>query len=267
MSGHAADFTGGIPQHYDRYLGPVLFTDYASDIAQRTVMAGPRRVLELAAGTGIVTRRLRDLLPTGAHITATDLNPPMLAVARTKFQPGERVDFRQADATALPFPDNAFDAVVCQFGMMFFPDKDKSFPEVYRVLATGGRYLFNVWDPSRGFHPTTEVVSTFFPDDPPQFYKVPFSYHRIDPIKDSLEAAGFLDLKFTVLTLEKEIGSADDFARGLIHGNPIVDEIRKRGGVDPDHVVNALTVALHQQYGVDPAPMTLQAIIVESTKK
>jgi ubiquinone/menaquinone biosynthesis C-methylase UbiE len=120
MSGHAADFTGGIPQYYDRYLGPVLFADYASDIAQRTVMVGPRRVLELAAGTGIVTRRLRDLLPTGMHITATDLNPPMLAVARTKFQPGEQVDFRQADATALPFPDNAFDAVVCQFGIMFF---------------------------------------------------------------------------------------------------------------------------------------------------
>jgi hypothetical protein len=108
---------------------------------------------------------------------------------------------------------------------------------------------------------------TFFPDDPPRFYKVPFSYHRIDPIKASLEAAGFLDLKFTVLTLNKEIESANDFARGLIHGNPIVDEIRKRSGVHPDHVVNALTVALHQQYGVDPAPMTLQAIVVESTKK
>ena len=267
MSGHAADFTGSIPEYYDLYLGPVLFADYAADIAQRTAAACPAHVLELAAGTGIATRQLRNRLPTGARITATDLNPPMLAVARTKFQPEEQVEFRPADATALPFPDNTFDAVVCQFGVMFFPDKDKSFREVYRVLAPGGRYLFNVWDPSRGHHPTTEVVASFFLSDPPQFYKVPFSYHRIDPIKDSLEAAGFFDLKFTVLTFEKEIGNANAFARGLIHGNPFIDEIRKRGGADPDHVVDALTNALHEQYGEDPAPMTLQAIIVESTKR
>jgi SAM-dependent methyltransferase len=267
MSGHAADFTGGIPDYYDRYLGPVLFTDFADDIAQRTAAAGPARVLELAAGTGIVTRRLRDRLPADTHLTATDLNPSMLAVARTKFQPGEQVDFQQADATALPFPDGAFDAIVCQFGVMFFPDKNRSYREVHRVLAPNGRYLFNVWDPSRGLHPTTEVVASFFPVDPPQFYKVPFSYHRIDPIKDSLEAAGFIDLRIAVLTFEKEIVNAGSFARGLIHGNPIVDEIRKRGGVDPDRIVDALTVALRQQYGADPAPMTLQAIVIEATKR
>jgi SAM-dependent methyltransferase len=216
--------------------------------------------------TGIATRQLRNRLASGARITATDLNPPMLAIAQTKFQPEEHVDFRPADATALPFPDNAFDAVVCQFGMMFFPDKEASFREVHRVLAQGGRYLFNVRDPSRGLHPTTEVVANFFPSDPPQFYKVPFSYCRIDPIKDSLEAVGFSDLTFTVLTFEKEIGNAHAFARGLIHGNPIVDEIRKRGG-DPDKVVDALTEALRRQYGADPAPMTLQAIVIEATKR
>jgi ubiquinone/menaquinone biosynthesis C-methylase UbiE len=108
----------------------VLFADYAADIAQWTAAAGPARVLELAAGTGIATRQLRNRSPTGAGITATDLNLPMLAVARTKFQPEEQVDFCPADATALPFPDNAFDAVVGQFGVMFFPDKDKSFREV-----------------------------------------------------------------------------------------------------------------------------------------
>jgi ubiquinone/menaquinone biosynthesis C-methylase UbiE len=119
-------------------------------MAQRAAVSAPSRVLELAAGTGIVTRQLRDQLPVGTHLTATDLNPPMLALARAKFQPGEQVDFRQVDATILPFPDGTFDAVVCQFGVMFFPDKDKSYREVHRVLALGGRYLFNVWDASRG---------------------------------------------------------------------------------------------------------------------
>jgi ubiquinone/menaquinone biosynthesis C-methylase UbiE len=267
MSGHAADFSGGIPEHYDRHLGSVLFADYADDIAQRVAISAPARVLELAAGTGIVTRRLRDRLPVGTHLTATDLNPPMLAMASAKFQPGEQVDFQQADATALPFPDGAFDAVVCQFGIMFFSDKDKSYREVHRVLAPNGRYLFNVWNPSRGLHPTTEVVSSFFPSDPPQFYKVPFSYYRLDPIKESLEAAGFIDLRIAVITIEKEILDAGSFARGLIYGNPIVDEIRKRGGVTPDRVVDALKVALCKQFGDDPGRMTLQAIVIEATRR
>ena len=107
------------------------------------------RVLETAAGTGIVTRQLRDFLPPGGHVTATDLNAPMLEVARTKFRSGEQVEFQPADATALPFSDGAFEAVVCQFGVMFFPQKDTSYREVHRVLAPGRRYLFSVWDSHR----------------------------------------------------------------------------------------------------------------------
>ena len=123
---------------------PIVFVDFATDIAHRAAAWSPARVLETAAGTGVVTRQLRDLLPASAHLTATDLNPPMLEIARAKFRPDEQVDFRPADATALPFPDGNFDAVVCQFGVMFFPDKDKSYREIHRVLAPGGRYLFNV---------------------------------------------------------------------------------------------------------------------------
>src|SRR5262249_28598895 len=130
-------------------LGPMIFVDYAADIARRAAACSPARVLETAAGTGIVTRQLRDVLPPSAHVTATDLNAPMLEVARTKFRPSEAVDFRSADATALPFPDGAFDAVVCQFGVMFFPQKDTSYREVRRVLAPGGRYFFSVWDSHR----------------------------------------------------------------------------------------------------------------------
>jgi ubiquinone/menaquinone biosynthesis C-methylase UbiE len=135
VSGNAASFIGNIPEEYDRGLGPMIFVDYAADIAQRVASHAPARVLEMAAGTGIVTRRLRDLLPESTLLTATDLNPPMLNVARGKFRSDERADFQPADATNLPFLDGAFDAVVCQFGTMFFPDKDRSYREVYRVLA------------------------------------------------------------------------------------------------------------------------------------
>ena len=194
MSSYAGKYIGSTPQHYDEFLGPLIFVDYAADIAQRVAAGNPARVLETAAGTGIVTRKLRDLLPAEAHLTATDLNPPMLEIARTKFRPEEQVDFRPADATALPFPDSSFDAVVCQFGVMFFPDKDKSYREVHRVLAPGGRYLFSVWDShvyNKFGRIQHEVPGSFFPADPPQFYMVPFSYYQIDPIKESLIDAGF----------------------------------------------------------------------------
>src|SRR5712691_2873325 len=149
MSNDAASFIGSIPQHYDQGLGPMIFVDYAADIARRVASGHPTRVLETAAGTGIVTRKLRDALSKDARLTATDLNPPMLEVARAKFGAGEQVEFQPADAGALPFADASFDAVVCQFGLMFFPDKPKSYSEVFRVLAPGGRYVFSVWDSHR----------------------------------------------------------------------------------------------------------------------
>lgn len=127
MSDNQSAFVGSIPEHYDRNLGPIIFTDYAADIARRAAGGKPATVLETAAGTGIVTRALRDHLAAGIRLTATDLNEPMLDVARTKFRPGEQVEFQQADAMALPFADGSFDAVVCQFGVMFFPDKDQSY--------------------------------------------------------------------------------------------------------------------------------------------
>src|SRR5437868_6823127 len=133
MTNDAASFVGNIPENYERGLGPVVFADYAADVARRAAAGKPARVLETAAGTGIVTRQLRNILPATAHLTATDLNPPMLEMARAKFRPGEQVDFRPADATALPFPDGAFDAVVCQFGVMFFPDRDAAYRLVRRL--------------------------------------------------------------------------------------------------------------------------------------
>src|SRR4051812_6567043 len=137
MSDRAVDFTGSIPAFYDHGLGPVFFTDFADDIARRAAATAPLRVLELGAGTGIVTPCLRDILPLEAHLTATDLNPPMLEVASGKFHADEMVEFRPADATALPFTDSSFDVVVCQFGVMFFPDKDKGYREAHRVLVSG----------------------------------------------------------------------------------------------------------------------------------
>jgi ubiquinone/menaquinone biosynthesis C-methylase UbiE len=268
MTGDVAGFVGDIPQHYDQGLGPIIFVDYSADMARRVAACKPGRVLEIAAGTGIVTRVLRDVLPATAHLTATDLNPPMLEIARAKFRDGEAVDFKPADAMALPFADGSFDAVVCQFGVMFYPDKDKSYREALRVLSPGGHYLFSIWD-SHHYNPfgriTHQVAARFFPVDPPQFMNVPFAY-AFEPIKQSLIEAGFADITAAVVRREKEIPDAARFARGLVYGSPLIDQLRARGDTSPEQVVDVLVTEFHREFGFDPGRMALQAIMFSATK-
>ncbi len=268
LSEHA-DFIGNVPEYYERNLGPVIFSGPAADLARRVVSHKPERVLEIAAGTGLVTRLLRDLLPTGARLTATDINPPMLDVARTKFRPGEQVVLQPADASALPFPDGAFDAVVCQFGVMFFPDKAQSYREVHRVLAPGGRYLFNVWDSHR-HNPfgriTHELVQRLFPSDAPQFFRVPFGYHAIDPIKEALIEARLTDITVAVVRQETEVANLAAFAHGLVYGSPLAEQIKARGSIAPDRVLHALIEALRGEIGADPGCTLLQTIVFEAGK-
>jgi len=270
MSSDAAGFTGNIPQYYDQGLGPIIFAEYAADIARRVAAGSPARVLETAAGTGIVTRKLRDALPGNAQLTATDFNPPMLDIARAKFRPGEQVGFQPADAVALPFADGSFDAIVCQFGLMFFPDKEKSFVEASRVLAPGGRYVLSVWDSHR-YNPfgriAHAVASSFFPADPPQFYSVPFSCHQIDPIKEYLIAAGFHEIGIAVIRQVRELPDIANFARAAVYGNPLIDQVQARGGVDPERIVDALAQEFRREFGDGPGRMPVQAIVFSATKR
>jgi len=269
MTEQNAAFTGSIPEEYDKGLGPVLFQAYADRMARRAADYAPARVLETAAGTGMVTRRLRDLLAPASDLIATDLNDAMLDLARARFTDADRVGFRAADALALPFADGSFDMVVCQFGAMFFPDRDAGYREARRVLAPGGRFLFSVWDShayNRFAAIAHAVVGDLFAADPPQFYQVPFSCCEIDPIKRSLLAAGFGEIRIAVEPIEQPVQRLADFARGIVFGNPLVDQIRKRGGIEPDAVVAAVADALHREFGPDPARVSLQTISFDAVR-
>jgi SAM-dependent methyltransferase len=219
MSDDQAAFVGSIPERYDRNLGPIIFADYAADIARRAAAGKPAKVLETAAGTGIVTRALRDHLAADTRLTATDLNPPMLEVARTKFRPGEQVEFQQADAMALPFADGSFDTVVCQFGVMFFPDKRAAYREARRVLRPGGRFIFSVWDrlvENELSQIVNDVVAALFPEDPPGFLaRTPYAYYDIGAIRGELADAGFSSIAAETLQNFSCAASARDAVIGF----------------------------------------------------
>ena len=202
-------FSGSIPAAYDRYLGPILFQPYAEDLAARLAVNETGSVLELACGTGILTRVLRTHLPSKVKLIATDLNEPMFRQAAAKFGKNERVRWLEADACDLPFDDRKFDAVVCQFGIMFVPDKALAAREAYRVLKRDGLFLFNVWDAMRHNklgELAHRTITSYFENDPPTFYKVPFSYHNRAEIRRILKQAGFREIKTEVIA---KIGKAN----------------------------------------------------------
>ncbi|SNX61473.1 Methyltransferase domain-containing protein [Nitrosomonas ureae] len=253
---------------YDRDLGPVLFDRYGLDTARRIAEQSPRDVLEIAAGTGIVTRHLRNLLAKDAHLTAIDVSDSMMDLARTKFLPDEQVMFQNADATLLPFNDETFDTVVYQFGIMFF-DQATAFREVHRVLRRIGRYLFRVWDSER-YNPFASlsfgVLKQFFPSNPPRFLFDPVSCHQIDPLKEQLIHIGFDPIVISVQRHVYDIFDVSAFARALVY-SPVIFEIRDHGGVDPEEIVEALTAAFKKEYGSNPLRYPMQAILFETEKR
>ena len=262
-------FVGAVPENYDRHLGPVLFEPYAKDLVARLTLSAEASVLELACGTGIVTRRLRNHLPPTAELIATDLNEAMFRYGAAKFGPGEKVKWQQADATELPFTDERFDAVACQFGLMFFPDKERAACEIYRILKPGGVFHFNVWDAIElnDLANTAHLIITkFFPDNPPTFYQVPFSFYDRESIRSLLTGTGFTQIQLTDLSLPAVSGSADDVAHGLLHGNPVISAINERNEAPVEEVEAALAAAIASQFGSAPTHARMQAIVCSARK-
>lgn len=262
-----ANYEGDVAAPYDEDLGPVLFDHYGQDIARRAAEGFPLNVLEIAAGTGIVTRHLRNRLAPEAKLTAIDISDSMMDIARSKFASDEKVTFQNVDATALPFAADTFDTVVCQFGVMFF-DRNQAFLEVHRTLKKGRRFLFSVWD-SEHYNPfaslSFEVLQHFFPENTPRFLFDPVVCHQIDPLKEILLKTGFDDLTISIKKHVYAIHDISAFARALVY-SPLIFEIRDRGGVDPEAITEALAKKFETRLGSNPTPYPMQAILFEARK-
>jgi SAM-dependent methyltransferase len=266
MSGASA-FSGSVPEFYDRYMGPWLFEPYAADLVARLPERDELEVLEVACGTGIVTRRLREALPASATLVATDLNEPMVEYARGAV-PDPAIVWQQADAQALPFEDSSFDVVVCQFGFMFLPDKAQGFREARRVLRPGGVLLGNVWL-SRDENPWADsvhaTVAELFPADPPRFLETPYGYFDPERIHADLAEAGWDGVQLDDVRLESLAESARDVATGIAKGSPLSFELAERGA-DPETVVVELSQRLAAIGGERPFTAELAATVISATR-
>jgi SAM-dependent methyltransferase len=263
-------FAGSIPEIYDTLLVPLIFEPYAVDLADRLGEFAPQTVLETATGTGVLTRAMALRLPPSTRITATDLNQPMLDRAAAR-QPGDaRVSWRQADAMALPFAEQTFDAVACQFGVMFFPDKVAGFREARRVLRSGGQLLFNVWDriaENEFADVVTEALAARFPSDPPRFMaRIPHGYGDTDRVRADLGAAGYKSLAAETVVRTSRANSAHDVAVAYCQGTPLRNEIEARPGAPLMEATDLAAEALRQRFGSGPIEGRIQAHVFRATK-
>lgn len=268
MSGSDKVFTGSIPEIYDAYLVPLIFEDHAADLARRVAALAPVDLLETAAGSGVVARAVAPVLGPEARYVVTDLNQPMLDRAARMQGADERITWIQADAQALPFADCSFDAVLCQFGAMFFPDRVEGYREARRVLRPGGRFLFNMWDrieENEFADVVTRAVGELFPEDPPRFLaRTPHGHGDPAVIHAELAEAGFGKVRIETLTGTSRAPSARHPAVAYCQGTPLRNEIEARDAARLDEATEHAARAIAWRWGEGPVAAKIQGHVIEA---
>ncbi|RYY96212.1 MAG: methyltransferase domain-containing protein [Chitinophagaceae bacterium] len=264
----AAAYSGSVPEHYEEGLGPILFEPFARDLAKRLPVAASD-LLELACGTGRLTRHLLLRLPRGGSLSAIDLNGDMLTVAR-RVLPDPRIKWLEADAGALPFAEAAFDAVLCQFGLIFFPDRGAALREARRVLRPGGRLLLNTWGSMR-HNPRAGIIADVLHEtmgaEAPDFLSVgPYSLYDESEIYGLLEAAGFRNIRIEKVALESSCSDPEALIRGYVDGSPLGAYLdRKRTGLRAD-IREKLLAAYEAQASAYGQRVPMRALVAEGCK-
>jgi ubiquinone/menaquinone biosynthesis C-methylase UbiE len=263
-------FAGSIPDIYDTFLVPLIFEPYAADLAGRVAALHPKTVLETAAGSGVVTRALAPLLAKDVCYVVSDLNQPMLDRAKRQQPADERLAWRQADALDLPFKEEAFDVICCQFGVMFFPDKVEGYRSAHRTLREGGQFIFNVWDhigENEFADSVTNSASEFFPDDPPLFLaRIPHGYHDVETIDADLRAAGFEEIEIHTISHQSTAGTPRTPAVAYCQGTPLRNELEARDASLLDDVTDRAAEDIERKFGPGPVTGKIKGHVIIATK-
>ncbi len=261
-----AIFTSSIPELYDRHMAPIFMEPYANHLAARLSTTAHGTLLELAAGTGVLSRALARALPPSVSLVATDLSPSMLAYSSARSN--GRILWQQADAQNLPFPDCSFDGILCQLGVMFFPDKVAAYREARRVLRPAAQFQFLVWDRlevnelSRAIY---EAIATALPDGRAQFLaRVPFAYFDATQIQSDLRAAGFSSVEIETIILPCYAPSPLDVATGICQGTPLRNELESHGPSHAHELTRTVAANLSTRFGPGPIRAQMQALLVSA---
>ena len=256
-----------ISEKYDRYLGPFLFEPFALDLVNRIAGKNYENVLELACGTGRVTRHLRRVLPK-AKIVATDSQSDMIRVASQQL-PDNNIQWQTADAQQLTFADQSFNLIICQFGLMFMRDRSKVLAEIYRILKPGGKFIFNTWDKienNGAIYLGNQIICSYFPEHPPTNYRLPFTLHQPDLLETNLLATGFKNIKVGAVEKEGISPSAKDAAIGIVEGNPVYNLIVQKDPNLVEVIRSAVEQKIAEAYGEHPLKTPLRAWVLEAQK-
>lgn len=262
------NFSGSVSQHYEKYLGPMFFEPYAIEISKRVESFSVPYAVELACGTGRVTRHLREVIPVSSKLVASDISGDMLAVAKEKLK-GLNIDWQMIDAQQLPFDDKSIDLVVCCFGFMFVPDKPKAFAEAYRVLRPGGMLLFSTWDKleyNGASHVYRKIVKGYLEADLPESFNIPFSMNDQDAMKEILQGAGFSKIAMEQVEKKSVCQTAKEAAYGLARGGSLYNEIMKRNPAWIGEIVGKVEKELSEKFGAVPMIAPMRAIISQAWK-
>ena len=263
-------FAGSIPRLYDTLMVPLIFEVYAAHMAALVAAGSPAAVLETAAGSGAVTRSLAPRLGTGARYVVTDLNQPMLDYAAARQGPDRRIEWRQADALALPFAEASFDVGCCQFGAMFFADRIAGYAEARRVLRGGGRFVLSVWgrfQENAFADAVTDAMAAVFPADPPRFLaRTPHGYHDVALIRADLRRAGFADIEVETRDEISRAPSARDAAIAYCQGTPLRNEIEARDAGLLELATERAAQAIASRHGPGPVAGKIQAHVIVAAR-
>lgn len=260
-------FSGVVAENYERYFSPMFFKVPAKDLVSR-IPGEPGAILELACGTGQVTRLLKEKFPN-AKITATDINPDMISAAKKAMNGGEGIEWKIMDAQEISSADNTYDVIVCQFGVMFFPDKAKSMLDAHRVLKPGGKYIFSSWDRienQRVAEITRDIVLSYFKDDPPTFFNVPFSMYEPPLMEGLLKDAGFKDVSVKNVHLEGRSANPEEAAIAFTMGNPIYFAICERDESKLPEIRSDVQKKFTQEFGTESLRIPLSLWVSEGIK-